>query len=55
MKELKSCPFCGGSGFCMENDNRINEPHEVAGYKKIKDNYYLLFNDGVMVVVERAI
>lgn len=44
-----------GSQVILDDEGENDEPHKVAGYKKIKENYYLLFNDGGMVVVERAI
>lgn len=42
-----------GSKVILDDSNSEYEVYEVVGYKKIKDNYYLLFMDGGMVVVER--
>lgn len=42
-----------GTQVILADKDSNDDPHEVVGYKKIKDNYYLLFNDGAMVVVER--
>lgn len=41
-----------GAQVVLKDDDDNDDPHEVVGYKKIKENYYLLFKDGVMVVVE---
>lgn len=42
-----------GTQVILADEDSSDEPHEVVGYKKIKDNYYLLFKDGGMVIAER--
>ena len=40
-----------GSKVILDDSDSEYEVYEVVGYKKIKDNYYLLFKNGGMVVM----
>lgn len=44
-----------GSKVRLDCDYPDEEPHEVAGYKKICGFDYLVFSDGYMAFIERVL